>query len=133
MIQDLIEYEAKVLAFMAWVDGEVQEEERRTFINYLEGSPGSDAFKSNVQRFLEEPPTKVEVLEGIRTLPKAVVPEVLKLAYILALAKGRLHPKEEDLLEQLALESGLPDEQLPEFGKMLELYRQSWEIEQELF
>lgn len=133
MIQDLIEYEVKVLALMAWADGTFDDEEKATFLNFLEGSPGSDAFKADMQRYLAEPPDEEDVLNGIKALPSVVVPEVLKLAYIIALANEHLHPREEELLERLALESGLPEDNLPQFREMLDLYRQSWEIEQELF
>lgn len=133
MIEDVTILEAKLFALMAWADGTFHAEQRQVYLDFLEIGPATDQTKENLLRYLEDSPSEEAVLADLSAAPKEVVTTIVKVAYLIALANDDFHDEERQLLERIALNTGLEESQFPKFFKMLELHHSSYQIEEELF
>lgn len=133
MISDVTELKAKLIALVAWADGDVDQQERKMYVDILDNSPVSDARKEALTQFIEDTPDEKEVLEGLAEAPGEITTTVIKIAYLVAQANDEFHENEKALFDRIARELELSEEELPDFYRMLETYHESYELADRLF
>ena len=133
MLTNYTRFHAKILALVAWADGGFDIQEERLYLAILEASTGSEELKTELAKYLDEPPDMQEVLQEVHEVPKRTVANVLRNAYLISLANEELHGKEEEVLNAIAKEIGLTEEQFPRLYDMMRKYYETYKIEEELF
>ena len=133
MLEDFTIFHTKVLALCAWADGEFDIDEERLYIAIIESSTPSEKLKIELFGYIDEAPDFDEVLQEIPSLPKRTVVVALKNAYLISMATHDLCDQEKLVIESIAKQLSVTDDQIPKVYEMLAKYYDSCQIEEELF
>ena len=133
MWSDFTIMQAKILALVAWADGEFDDAERAVFGDVLDVSYGADSLKCELLQMVDKAPERDDVLQTVATEPGEIVAAAIKNAFVLAKADGHLHDAEMALLVDLGRAAGVGVDRSDDFRRMLELYESSLELERDLF
>jgi uncharacterized membrane protein YebE (DUF533 family) len=133
MVSDVSEMKIKIVALVAWADGDVDEHERDMFYDVLNNSPIADARKESLAEYLKDPPLREDVIRDLSEAPPEITTTVLKIGYLVAQANDEFHENEEQLFDDLGKGLLLSEDQLPAFHEMLETYYESYQLADQLF
>ncbi len=131
--EDLSILQIKILSLIAWTDGEISVEERQFYQNMVQVSPCSDETKQTLLQYIEKSPSLDDIFKSLSGIPKEIVTSVLRNAYAIALADGKISEQEIDIIDKIAMKLGVDEKMIPIFHKWLELSYQVELIETKLF
>lgn len=131
--EDLSILQIKVLSLIAWTDGDISEEERQFYQNMVQVSPCSEETKKSLMQYIDKSPSIEDIFNSLTDIPKEIVASVLRNAYAIALADGKISDDEMLIINQIALKLGVDEKNIPVFHKWLELSYQVEVIETKLF
>jgi tellurite resistance protein len=123
----------KILSLIAWVDGEITDEERRFYQNMVQVSPCSEETKQSLLHYIEKSPSIEDIFKSLSGIPKEIVTSVLRNAYAIAVSDGKIGEQEMEIIDKIALKLGVNEKMISIFHKWLELSFHVELIETKLF